>query len=102
MAISPIGNVTYINQNTQASSVQQANSISRSDLISITNKEFEDKLKIIGEVRPTEDSQAVQPDAQGNGGFYGNSKEKQSKDPKSEESKEETPLKSSHILDIKV
>ena len=60
MAISTIGNVTYINQNMQATSMQHANATQRGDFIP---QEFEDKLKEIEEVRPPEENEAVNKDS---------------------------------------
>ncbi|PAF42830.1 hypothetical protein [Helicobacter sp. 11S02596-1] len=104
MAISPIGNVTYINQNSQAPAVQQANALNRSDLTNIINKEFEDKIKDIQEVRPTEDTQAIHPDGKGNGGFEQSEDSRdESKKSLTDKSSEEEPAPASlHILDIKV
>lgn len=99
MAISPIGNITYINQNTQLNSVQQANAVARGDMGDVIAKEFQDKLKDIQEVRPTEDSQSVNPDKKGNGGFSQEDK----REKKNLEKKDAEVLSpSNHILDIKV
>lgn len=98
MAISPIGNITYINQNTQLNSVQQANAVARGDMADVISKEFQDKLKDIQEVRPTEDSQSINPDKKGDGSFEQEKKEKKNL---KKEAKEENPP-STHILDIKV
>ncbi len=51
MAVSTIGNITYINQNMQTTSANHANATQRGDFIP---QEFENKLKEIAEVRPTE------------------------------------------------
>lgn len=51
MAVSTIGNITYINQNMQTTSANLANATQRGDFIP---QEFENKLKEIAEVRPTE------------------------------------------------
>ncbi|PAF42007.1 hypothetical protein [Helicobacter sp. 11S03491-1] len=101
MAISPIGNITYINQNSQANSTQQANALGRADMTNILNKEFEDKIKDIQEVRPTETSDAIHPDSKGNGGLEQEQKKQKQLSEKQEDTKEEF-IKSSHILDIKV
>ncbi|PAF54005.1 hypothetical protein BKH42_03300 [Helicobacter sp. 13S00482-2] len=100
MAISPIGNITYINQNSQLNSAQQANAIARGDMADVIAKEFEDKLKNIQEVRPTEDSQSINPDSKGNGSFEKENK-KAKKDDQVLEDKQEV-VHSTHILDIKV
>lgn len=98
MAISPIGNITYINQNTQLNSVQQANAVARGDMGDAIAKEFQDKLKDIAEVRPTEDSQSINPDKKGNGGF----EQEQNKKKNSEKEDKKVLSPSNHILDIKV
>lgn len=99
MAISPIGNITYINQNTQLNSVQQANAVARGDMGDVIAKEFQDKLKDIQEVRPTEDSQSINPDKKGKGGFAQEDK----REKKDLEKKDSQTLPSTHhILDIKV
>lgn len=99
MAISPIGNITYINQNTQLNSVQQANALARGDMGDAIAKEFQDKLKDIQEVRPTEDSQSINPDKKGNGGFA--QEDKREKKDLEKKDTQEVSL-SNHILDIKV
>lgn len=99
MAISPIGNITYINQNTQLNSVQQANALARGDMGDVIAKEFQDKLKDIQEVRPTEDSQSINPDKKGKGGFAQEDK----REKKDLEKKDSQTLPSTHhVLDIKV
>lgn len=99
MAISPIGNVTYINQNSQINALQQANALTRADMANIINKEFQDKINDIQEVRPTEDTQALNPDAQNNnkGGESNEAQQRQNKDNKEDE---DISSSSHHILDI--
>lgn len=59
MALSPIGNVTYINQNSQVSAIQHANSMHKVDFALNANmQEFVDKLKAIQEVSPPPKVQA--------------------------------------------
>ena len=59
MAISPIGNLTYINQNTQASLQNHTN---RLDTAPLNLQEHTDKLKEIEEVRTPEDTQKIDKD----------------------------------------
>lgn len=60
MAVSLVGNITYINQNAQASSTQLANAQGRPDIIQESNKsEFERKLQEIAQVDATQDSQSI-------------------------------------------
>lgn len=98
MAISPIGNVTYINQNSQINALQQANALTRADMANIINKEFQDKINDIQEVRPTEDTQALNPDAQNNN--KGESNEEQQRQNKNNKEDEDISSSSHHILDI--
>lgn len=96
--ISPIGNMTYINQNTQASATQHANATFRPDMNDIISKEFEDKLNDIQETRPSEES-ALNPDSKGNSQNFEENTEKNKK----ETSKDNNLVQvSSHLLDIKV
>lgn len=102
MAISPIGNITYINQNMQATSATHANAMQRGDMIP---QEFEDKLKEIQEVRPTETGNKIDKDTKGNGQW----EEGEQEEREPSEQKESNPLDSSlnsgegaHLLNIKV
>ncbi|WP_304210227.1 hypothetical protein [Helicobacter canis] len=102
MAISPIGNITYINQNMQATSATHANAMQRGDIIP---QEFEDKLKEIQEVRPTETGNKIDKDTKGNGQWEEG--EQEEREPSEQE--ESNPLDSSlnsdesaHLLNIKV
>ncbi|WP_277641448.1 hypothetical protein [Wolinella succinogenes] len=103
MAVSPIGNVTYINQNMQTSSIQHANAQQRLDFQAMVNlQEMDDKLDEIEEVRPTEETEALDPDRE-------KEKEQSAKHQEEEESEKEEPEEeapapphSSHILDITV
>ena len=63
MALSPIGNVTYINQNSQLGSIQYANNMQKVDIALNANmQEFVDKLKAVQEVSPTPQVEAVDPE----------------------------------------
>lgn len=60
MAVSLVGNTTYINQNAQAASTQLANAQGRPDIIQESNKnEFERKLQEVAQIDATQDSQAI-------------------------------------------
>ena len=65
MSITPLSAVTYVNQNTQTNSVQQANSQQRLDFAAVVNEEImrqeEERIK---EVRPTEEIAEINPDDQ--------------------------------------
>ena len=93
MGISPLGNITYINQNTQAANA----ATHRVDITPSNVQEFEDKLKDIQETRVTEEPHKIDKDAQ-NGGNA--SHQEKNKDEESAETTEE-PTPSHHLLDIK-
>lgn len=103
MAVSTIGNITYINQNMQTTSANHANATQRGDFIP---QEFENKLKEIAEVRPTETLQKTDEDGK-------NAKqEAQEQNKRNEESSTQsnsqtkkntqTRYKSSALLDITI
>ncbi|TLD95120.1 hypothetical protein LS71_008805 [Helicobacter jaachi] len=63
MALSPIGNVTYINQNSQVGSVQHANNMQKLDFnLNANMQEFVDKVEAVQEVSPTPEIQEIEPD----------------------------------------
>ncbi len=99
MAVSPLGNITYINQNMQSSSIQHANAQQRMDFQALVNlQEMDEKQQEIEEVRPAEETDALNEDRE---------KEKeefhsQEQEEEAQESEQEEEVKSSsHILDIK-
>lgn len=66
MAVNPIGNVTYINQNAQVGSTQYANSQVRGDFQAMVNLQIMEKQQNeIEEVRPTEETLKSDEDAEG-------------------------------------
>ena len=68
MAVSPISNVNYINQNSQFSSVQPANAPVKLDFQTMVNlQEMQDRQEEIQEVRPTEETLKTDEDKEGNG-----------------------------------
>lgn len=75
MAISPIGNLTYINQNTQASLQNHTN---RLDTAPLNLQEHTDRLKEIEEVRTPEDTQKINKD------------KKEQKNPSQQQAQEQT------------
>ncbi len=101
MAISTIGNITYINQNMQTTSTQHANATQRSDFIP---QEFEDKLKEIEEVRPTEQNQKVDKDSKNKQEFEQESKKNPKQNPAQEQNTESSDNgdSSAYLLNIKV
>ena len=68
MAVTPVGNMTFINQNAQVSSVQQANTQVKLDFQSMVNlQSLQDQQEEIQEVRPTEETLEVKDEREGNG-----------------------------------
>ncbi|CBG40419.1 hypothetical protein [Helicobacter mustelae] len=94
MAISPIGNITYINQNTQATAATI-----RHDITPGVSQEFEDKLKNIEETRPTEDANKIDKDTQRQNQQSFQEQGKGEKNPSEEET--QTSSHTSHLLDVK-
>lgn len=67
MAVSLVGNITYINQNSQTSAVQHAAAQARPDVLLEANKgEFERKLQEIAQTNPTQASPKVDKDGSNN------------------------------------
>ena len=101
MAISSIGNLTYINQNAQIGANTQASIQHRADIANIANmQDFQNKLDHVQEVRKIEENEAINPDAdsknQNQQGDFS------SKEHTQEEENEEQVLSAQHILDIRV
>ena len=108
MAVSPIGNIVYVNQNQHANVSQQANQIHKAEFQGLINlNSFSDKLKELQEVRPTQESEAINKDRE-------RESEERESDPREERRKKreavvkaeheeelERIAKSMHILDIK-
>lgn len=104
MALSTIGNVTYINQNSQLGSIQHANNMQKVDFALHANmQEFVDKLKTVQEVSPTPQTKEVDPDGKReNGQDFEQNKEQDRQDSDKEySSKENTHIDTTHLLDIK-
>ena len=93
MGISPLGNITYINQNTQV-----ANAATHRVDITLSNvQDFEDKIKDIQEVRPAEETHKVDQETQ-NGRNNSHQEKKEEKIEIAEEIESTSP---NHLLDIK-
>ncbi|PAF51210.1 hypothetical protein BKH43_03125 [Helicobacter sp. 13S00401-1] len=60
MAVSPLGNLTYINQASSVTANLQANNITHP--IPVNQQLFADALNQVQEVRPAEESEALNPD----------------------------------------
>lgn len=68
MAVTPVSNMTYINQNAQVGSVQQANAQVKLDFQAMVNlQSMQEKQEEIQEVRPTEETLEVKDEREGNG-----------------------------------
>lgn len=93
MAISPIGNITYINQNAQANVQNLQN---RVDATPANIQEFKDKIDDIQETRATEETHTIDKDSQGKG------QTPQQQHQKTRNQEDEIPNEiSTHLLDIK-
>lgn len=65
MAVSPLGNVVYVNQNMQVASQNQSTQHARFDMQAFASmEEFDAKQKELKEVRPTEETHQIDPDAE--------------------------------------
>lgn len=63
MAVTPLGNIIQINQNTHVAGNKAANFINRIDIQDLAAKEIaKDDKKDVEEVRPTEESEKVNED----------------------------------------
>lgn len=97
MAISPIGNLTYINQNLQVGANMQANAQHRGDIANLANmQDFKEKLEGIEEVRKLEENEAINPDADSQ-----KQKGEHQQKKKKELDQQQHQAKSDHLLDIK-
>lgn len=83
MAVSLVGNITYINQNSQTSAVQHAAAQARPDVLLEANKgEFERKLQEIAHTNPAQPSPKVDKDGSNGSNSAQQGFEKNSKDSK--------------------
>ncbi len=97
MAISPIGNLTYINQNTQASLQNQTN---RVDATLLNLQEHTDKLKEIEEVRTPEDAQKIDKDRKNQKNSQEERKQKESENKNEPMDEAPSSKPSTQFLDI--
>lgn len=102
MAIGPLGNIIYVNQNMNFAASKLTNQLNRYELQNFLTAEIvNDKDKIVTQVRPAEASHEVHPDRD-----KGQSKdEKEKEDKEQDETEEEGPHSDTpnlHILDVKV
>ncbi len=101
MAVSTIGNITYINQNMQTTSANLANATQRGDFIP---QEFENKLKEIAEVRPTENLQKTDENGKQDKQDKQDKEAKEEREENKQDSKssQNQPRKSNSLLDITI
>ena len=101
MAFSTIGNITYINQNMQTTSANLANATQRGDFIP---QEFENKLKEIAEVRPTENLQKTDENGKQDKQDKQDKEAKEEREENKQDSKssQNQPRKSNSLLDITI
>ena len=96
MAVTPVGNAVYINQNAQVSSAQHSNAQPKLDFQAlVTTQIMEDKQKEIQDVRPTEQVEKTNEDGHG-------SKEKQESKKKENKEEEEKSLEPQEHKDVVV
>ena len=101
MAIGPIGNAIFVNQQTATVASIQGNQINRFDLQNVMAQALlDEKEEKVIEVRPTEENHEVDEDRE----HQKNSADQETKRHKKEKEDEEEEQESSslHILDIKV
>lgn len=100
MAVSSIGNLTFINQNAQVGANTQANTQHRGDIANLANMQnFQNKLDQIQEVRKLEENEMINPDAQSKN--QNSQEERRAQRGSAEESEQENPKRSEHLLDIR-
>ena len=100
MAIGPIGNAIFVNQQTATVSSVQGNQNNRFDLQNVAAQAAaNEKEKEVIEVRPAEESHEVDPDRD----HQRDEADRETKrNPKEEHEEEENPPSTLHKLDIKV
>ncbi len=102
MAVGPIGNAVYVNQQTASVASVATSHNNRVEFQNmIAQTVAQDKEQEVIEVRPTEENQSVDPDKehQKHEADQEEQRSKKNNITKSEENEAQTPL---HILDIKV
>lgn len=101
MAISPLGNIVYINQNMNVAAAKVTSQLNRYELQTFMTAEMlREKEAKVAEVRPTEEGHGIDPDRE----HYEDDREPEKKD-KKEQQEDEGPHSDTpnlHILDVKV
>ena len=100
MAIGPIGNAIFVNQQTATVASTQGNQNNRFDLQNVAAQAAaNEKEKEVMEVRPAEESHEVDPDREHE---REEADQETKRNPKKEPEEEEKPPSTIHKLDIKV
>lgn len=88
--MTPVGNVTYINQNAQVGSTQHANTQVKLDFAAMVNLEsMQEQQDEIREVRPAEETLKTDEDAKGSKGEQEQQEGKSKEESKEEQEKDE-------------
>lgn len=101
MAVSPVGNMIYVNQNMQVGASKQTDFQARLDAQNLAaNEASNDKEKEVQEVRPTEETYKIDPEKE-------HEKDKKEQEEEAREASQEKDLQKdekseskTHILDI--
>lgn len=103
MGVTPLGNITYINQNTQVSAIHHANAQQKVDFQAMVNlQQMNEKLEEISEVRPPEESKSIDPDREKERERGHEERLLAKKKREAKESEESLPPLEPHLLDIKI
>lgn len=100
MPVSPIGNQLYVNQNVGVAAQTQAQHQGKIDFQNVLNlQEFQNKEKEVEEVRPTEESDKLDPDKEHE---RQEAEQHQKEREKREADEDSAAIHSTHLLDIKI
>lgn len=103
MAIGPLGNIIYINQNMNVVASKATDQLNRFEVQNFMAAEaLKEKDKTVTEVRPTEEAHGIDPDRDKNQPQEEKDKEEKAKEEEEEESQLHSDTPAIHILDIKV
>ena len=103
MAIGPLGNIVFINQNTQVVASQANDQLNRYEVQNFMSAEaMREKEKVVTEVRPPEESHEIDPDRENNQAQEDAQKEHNKQEQKKEQEGLHTDTPNIHILDVKV
>ena len=103
MALGPVGNAIYVNQQTASvSSIQNAHNNRVEFQNMVAQAAAQEKEKEVLEVRPTEESHEVDPDREHEKNMADQETDRNEKQKKSEEDEEQEREFPLHRLDIKV